>query len=369
MKDALRRNIFACLLVFAWHSADCHAQANIEEIHINAASLGTPPVEPYTSTGASLTTSAQNSAILQTKVAAEVNGYTVSPATRSSVVAFYENVYVPVFSVPIDWTGNAQSCNAGTTSQAYIDASFDLINYYRAMVELPPVVNDASKNTASQEAAMIMSVNDDLSHAPTSDWTCYTPDGANAASSSNIALGVSGPRAIALYIRDPGTNNMDIGHRRWILNPPRATFGIGSVGDGTRHANALWVFAGTTTRPATDIVTWPPRGFVPLQLVYPRWSFSLNSAPTADYSSASVSMYEDGAPVDLSIISHSRTRMGDNTLVWEPSGLVFSYGQADREFEIVVSNIGNTAESTVSYTVTVIDPAMEPPGIFTNSFE
>jgi len=369
MKDALMRNIFACLLIFAWHSVDCHAQANIEEIHLNAASLGAPPVEPYTSTGASLTTGVQNSAALQTKTAAEVNGYTVSPATRSSVVAFYENVYVPVFSVPIDWTGNAQSCDAGTTSQAYIDASFDLINYYRAMVELPPVVNDVSKNVASQEAALIMSVNNDLSHAPPANWTCYTADGANAAGSSNIALGASGPRAIALYIKDPGIYNKDIGHRRWILHPPRASFGIGSVGDRTKHANALWVFAGTTSRPSTDIIAWPPRGFVPISLVYPRWSFSLNSAPTADYSSATVSMYENGEPVNLNIISNNRSRYGDITLVWEPSGLVFSYGQADREIEIVISNVGNAGESTFSYTVTVIDPAMDPPGIFTNSFE
>lgn len=363
MKDALLRNTFACLLICAWPSVDCNAQPLFDGSHSSSALLGTPPDEPYPGPAASLTIGAQSS------VASKVKGYDVSPASRRSVVAFYENVYLPAFSVPIDWTGNVQGCDAGTSSQAYIDASFNLINYYRAMVALAPVVNDASKNPASQEAALMMSVNNDLSHSPPASWECHTAAGATAASKSNIALGASGPRAIALYIRDPGTYNKDIGHRRWILNPPRASFGIGSVGDGTRHANALWVFAGTTTRPSTDIIAWPPRGFVPFQLVYPRWSFSLNNAPSADYSAAVVSMSEDGVPVSLDIVSSSVVGYGDNTLVWEPSGLVFSYGQADREFEIVVSNVSNAGATTFSYRVTVIDPAMDPPGIFYDSFE
>ena len=160
----------------------------------------------------------------------------------------------------ISWSGNPATCNAGSTSQAYIDASFDLINYYRAMVELPPVVNDTSKNASSQEAALMMSVNDSLSHSPPDNWECFSPEGDAAAGSSNLAIGAAGPDAIKLYIWDFGSSNTAVGHRRWILSPTRSSFGIGSVGGGTRDANALWVFAGTTSRPPTDIVAWPPRG-------------------------------------------------------------------------------------------------------------
>jgi uncharacterized protein YkwD len=306
---------------------------------------------------------------LQTGSVAQVNGYEVTPSDRSSVVTFYENVYLPALSVPIGWTGNANTCDAGSTSQAYSDASFDLINYYRAMVELAPVVNDVSKNLASQEAALMMSVNNALSHSPPESWTCYTADGATAASKSNLALGASGPGAIRLYIRDPGSGNEAVGHRRWILHPPRSSFGIGSVGGSTRSANSLYVFAGTATRPATDIVAWPPRGYVPYQLVYPRWSFSLNSSPSADYSGATISMVEGGMPVTLNIVSASSPSYGDSTLVWEPSGLNFSAGQGDRVFTIEVSNVGNAEQSVFSYQVTVIDPAMAAPGIFMDGFE
>ena len=214
----------------------------------------------------------------------------------------------------------------------------------------------------------MMSVNNSLSHTPPDDWECFSPEGDAAAGKSNIALGAAGPDAIRLYIWDFGSSNAAVGHRRWVLSPTRYSFGIGSVGGGTRDANSLWVFAGTTSRPPTDIVAWPPRGFVPYRLVYPLWSFSLNNAPAADYRSASISMYEKGILVTLNIVS-TEDNFGDNTLVWEPSGLAFSSGQDDRKFTIVISNITNAGQSEYSYQVTVIDPSMAPSVIFSDSFE
>ncbi len=239
------------------------------------------------------------------------------------------------------------------------------------MVNLQPVINDVPKNAATQEAALMMSVNNSLSHEPPQSWTCYTSNGATVAGSSNIALGAAGPRAIALYIKDPGVNNTAVGHRRWILHPPRSSFGIGSVGGATRDANVLWVFAGTSSRPFTDIVAWPSRGFVPYQVVYPRWSFSLNTEPGADYSQAHVSMVEDGVPINLSIVSSNRIGFGDNTLIWTPSGLSFLAGQIDRVFDIEISNVGNTDQDVYTYKVTVIDPSIvvPVPAIFADSFE
>jgi uncharacterized protein YkwD len=369
MNEALLRIALACSLIGGWYSSDCDAQLIDDALLMTRVSLGTPPHDPDGKLSRQDAVNAQDLMARQSASPEEVNGFTVSPTVRSSVVSFYENVYLPVFTVPINWSGNPETCDAGSTSQAYIDASFDLINYYRAMVELPAVVNDTSKNASAQEAALMMSVNNSLSHSPTDDWECFSPEGDTAAGSSNLALGAAGPRAINLYIRDPGVYNTAVGHRRWILSPTRSSFGIGSVGGGTRDANSLWVFAGITSRPATDIVAWPPRGFVPYRLVYPRWSFSLNNAPNANYSSATVSMYEKGVPVALNIVSSTANGYGDNTLVWEPLGLAFSSGQADRKFNIVISNITNAGQSEYSYQVTVIDPAMVPSEIFSDSFE
>ncbi len=294
----------------------------------------------------------------------------VDPTTRSSVVSFYKNQYLPNLYVPMGWTGNVNSCQAGNTSQSYLDATFAMVNYFRGMVNLGAVVNNTSLNANAQEAALMMSANNDLSHYPPNTWTCYSAAGAQAAGTSNIALGISGPNAIIAYMEDFGSFNQPVGHRRWILYPRAAEFGVGSVGETTRSANALQVIGTATTgRPATDIVAWPPEGYVPNTVVYNRWSFSLNNSPGANFSAATVTMTENGTPIPLNIISRTDNGYGDNTLVWEPDSLNFPGGQADRVINVNVSGISNATQSSYSYQVIVINPEYLSDVIFKDGFE
>jgi len=82
-------------------------------------------------------------------------------------------------------------------------------------------------STKDQAAALIFGAQGQISHDPPSNWACYSAAGDEAAGSSNIALGASGTSAIDLYMRDPGSNNAAVGHRRWILYPQTQTFGTG----------------------------------------------------------------------------------------------------------------------------------------------
>ena len=71
--------------------------------------------------------------------------------------------------------------------------------------------------------------------------------------------------------------------------------GVGHVagGEGLYAANALWVFDGAVfadnpaVREDDGFVAWPPRGYVPSELVHPRWSFGLADA---DFDDATVTM-------------------------------------------------------------------------------
>jgi len=100
-----------------------------------------------------------------------------------------------------------------------------------------------------------------------------------------------------------------------------------------------------------------------------RWSFSLNNSPSANYGSASESLTENGSSIDVDIVSSSSNNYGDNTLVWEPSGLSFPSGQADRTINITVSGIGNASQSSYFYQVIVINPEFLSDVIYTNGFE
>lgn len=295
----------------------------------------------------------------------------VDTSSRSAVVSFFNSEYTPSLSVPMEWTGNVATCAAGTTSQAYVDATFQMINFYRGMAGLADATNATSYNQNAQEAALIMSANGDLSHDPPSNWTCWTSGGDAAAGASNLALGNAGPHAVIAYMRESGSFNYFVGHRRWILYPRRNQFGTGSVGETTTSANALYVFTGTVTRPPTpDKVAWPPEGYVPYQVVYPRWSLSLNTSDVVSFASSDVSMTEGATPISLSVVSRTDNGYGDNTIVWEPSGLSFTPGAQDRVFTVTVSNImvGGTPQTEV-YNVVVIDPNVVTDLIFSDGFE
>jgi uncharacterized protein YkwD len=302
---------------------------------------------------------------------AKTRAVTVDNWSRNAVAAFFNTTYTPALGVPMQWSGNVATCDAGTTSQAYIDATFQMINYYRAMVGLADATNAVAYNAGAQQAALMMSANYSLSHNPPSSWTCWTSAGAAAAGSSNLALGNAGPTAINAYIRDSGSNNYFVGHRRWILYPLLNQFGTGSVGETTPNANALHVFTGFGSRPpAPDKIAWPPEGYVPYQVVYTRWSLALNTSSSVSFASADVTMTENGSPVSLSVVSRTNNGYGDNTIVWEPSGLYFPPGAPDRRFTVTVSNIlVNGSPQTRVYDVVVMDPATVTDEIFNDGFE
>ena len=90
---------------------------------------------------------------------------------------------------------------------------------------------------------------------------------------------------------------------------------------GGRTANALWVIDDHTRdpRPATrdGFVAWRPAGYVPYQVVFPRWSFSY---PDADFSQATVTLtcYGQTVPIVQESVAEG---YGENTLVWAISGM------------------------------------------------
>ena len=287
-------------------------------------------------------------------------GLQVDTGNRQQVIDLYNNLFVPALATPNNWNGSTSPCNAGTVSSAYRTATLQVLNYVRAMTGLPADLTDLSgASDLAAQAALMMKANGELDHSPPSDWDCYTSGGATAASKSNLAGGAAGPVAAWLYVVDPGDGNYFVGHRRWILYPPFVAFGRGD----TDVTNALWVLPTTQyptwgTRPSTpQWVAWPPAGFVPYQIVPPRWSIARN--PSTSFSQATVTMTVNGNPVAENV-RQVVTGYGDGTLVWEPTGITMGAGMADSVVSVTVSSIGGTPTS-VTYQVTIIDPAI-PPG-------
>ncbi len=300
-------------------------------------------------------------------------GFVINPQQRERVRQFYHTVYKASEDVPMNWTGNVGAGQAGTTSRAFRDAVILRVNYFRAMAGVPAVIvlNDTF-SAKCQQAALMMSANRALDHFPPVSWDFYTPAGAEAAGHSNLAIGNYGAAAINAYISDGGNNNAVVGHRRWIFFPPTLEMGTGDVQrDGDfLPANVTWILDSHSSdpRPATreTYVAWPPPGFVPYTITYPRWSISI---PGADFSQASVSMTRDGTALEL-VQEAVNNGAGENTLVWVPQGFDASdaatipYPKPDSDTLYAVQVTGIRDKGNVisrSYNVMLFDPEMPGP--------
>jgi hypothetical protein len=309
-------------------------------------------------------------------------GFSVNTTNREEVRSFYNAIYPASDNVPINSTANTGSCFAGTSSSDFKDAVARRINWFRAMAGIPAnVIFNSVNNSNDQLAALIMSASTvtsgtNLSHTPTNGgvWQCWSSAGSNACNNSNLALGLDGPDAATGYIQDAGGNNTSVGHRRWILYPQTQIMGTGDIPQqgGLYAANAVWVFDGHffDPRPATrtKYIAWPPSGYVPRQVVYPRWSFSYTNA---NLTNATVTMTSNGVPISVAK-DPIQGGFGEDTLVWVPMGLnatnfqtVWPFNGSDTIYTVAISNVLFGANvSNFNYSVTVFDPAVPGAGYF-----
>ena len=268
---------------------------------------------------------------------------------RGSVVAAYMDAFGR--GIPeLTWTGAHGRCEPGDSSDDLRRATLERVAYYRAMAGVPAVVvEDPEHSKLAQAAALMMSTEGSLTHHPEPGYACFSTDGQLAAANSNLYLGRTGPQAIDGYIEDPGDRNRDVGHRSTILHPPTRAMGVGHVaaGEGRHAANVLWVFDDLVfadevlTREPEEFVAWPPRGFVPAPIIYPRWSFALAEA---DFDTARVAMEVDGRAIELDVVTR-QSKVGEvpsSIVVWEPdpdmmSSLVFQPLAYDTVDEVTVS--------------------------------
>jgi uncharacterized protein YkwD len=278
----------------------------------------------------------------------------------------FNEMYKAAAVAGFTWNGNTTDCDAGTLSQEIFDKALLRIKYFRKAAGLSNtgIVMTPALSAKSQQNALMIKANNALSHTPPNTWKCYTADGAEAAQKGNIALGVSDVNNIGLWMQDEGSGNEKVGHRRWILYSRATQFGFGC----TNSSGSLWVInsgAGSTALPTKTpaYIAWPPKGFVPRDVVYPRWSLSI-PAPSypyqVDFTNATVKMADaNGKNVPLTIEYANpieSSYMGDNTLTWRPSGINLTLN-TDQNFTVTVSNVmvGGTAKK-YEYTVTIFKP-------------
>lgn len=298
----------------------------------------------------------------------------VDLSQRETSRHFFHTFYNRTTALPLAWTGSLADGTAGDTSAAFKEGVRLRINYFRAMAGVrSDLALNPTYSAQAQQAALMLSANSQTSSQPPSSWTFYTTAGAEAAAHSNLLLGQAGAEAITASLRGEGDANATLAARRWLLYPWTRTIGTGDVpatGD-KRAAHATWVIDSPNhsgPRPATReaFVAWPPPGYVPYPVVFPRWSFSY---PGADFSTASVALTRDEAslPVRLETVTAGP---GENTLVWTYDNsdarqpLAHPRPTEDVVYTVRISGVrGAGVPASFAYEVTVFDPDVMERGI------
>lgn len=289
--------------------------------------------------------------------APEACNFSADQCNRAEIVEDYNTNFIgsTISAAELGWTGNVADCTAGTVSSTSINKNLQRINYFRRLCGLSDNITfDNTKNQKCQEAALIMDANNRLSHFPPSNWTCFSENGNEGALRSNLGwmYGADLNPISYQYIHDFGASNTAVGHRRWILYSRSEEMGVGF----TDKNHALWVTGNRGVAQFTEFIAYPPKGFVPAPLVYPRWSFGL---PNANFNETTVSMSFGNNTIPLTVV-HKSGGAGDPTIVWEPEGIITD-SQFDLTYTVNISNVNvfGTIQD-FSYEVTIINPVHPP---------
>ena len=270
---------------------------------------------------------------------------------RELAIQDYIDNYLGSQILDTEWTGDIGTCDAGTVAEEVHVKVMQRINYFRRLVGLNDnTVFDASLHSRFQEAALMQSANTSsgLDHYPPESWDCYTEEGYNGSSSSNLSTGHS-TNAITAFMVDQGSNNVNVGHRRWILHSQKTQFSYGT----TNIRMSLGVFGGNgNTMELPPFIAYPPAGYIPYQLRWPRWSFGI---PGATFSGATVSMTGPNGVITCNVIS-TQNGFGDNTIAWEPQNITF--GAEEATYTVTVSDIESAEQISYTYEVYIIDDSL-----------
>jgi hypothetical protein len=242
--------------------------------------------------------------------------------TNPTAVTNYHRTYYQGAPSPLPgWTGSAASCTPGSLDPGYLDAALQRVVYFRNLAGSPTdTINlDAAQNTSAQAGALLMAVNDDIDHYPTSDTfpTCWPEVGAaaaEAAAKSNLAWsrgwGMRLATTVDGWIADHRVPSA--GHRWWALHPNATSIGFGEAQSGSTVAAVqrlpieTMAFGWSIASRPNGVLAWPTCGtaaapaYTPWQTTYPLFSLDKDGA---NWTAATVSVTRNGGGMAAPILS------------------------------------------------------------------
>jgi hypothetical protein len=241
--------------------------------------------------------------------------------SKQELIRLYKTYYSGSAVDSINWSSKGQ-CDPGSIPNDIYAKVENRINFFRLVNRLPAIKIVADKKEEAQAAAFMMQENKSLNHSPPATWKCYSEKGRNGALYSCLGIfnfkTIKSESFITDYIRDAGELNSSIGHRRWLLSSEAKKFSYGA----TKKTDAIYCTPEITTDTVkTAFIAYPWSGYVPCNLIFPKWSFAIPAIHKVDFSKMTLSLKNsDGTPIPFTLLPRN-DNYPDHTIVWKMPGL------------------------------------------------
>jgi len=285
---------------------------------------------------------------------------------------------------------NVANCNEGVLKNSEKQKALDAFNYIRTIHNLKPVQYNSSYDKEVAKSALITVANALLDHFPKSSYYCYTQDGYNGSSTSNLFIFASPSpsyapeteKGIQGWIIDK--NVADVGHRRNMLNPFLKYTSFGRV-DGYSKTQTNYFLTGMSLKVHMfpdyhnlsdwqgDFVAYPVNDY-PSAFFDGSWYLSFtviadksspwnNDNTIIDFSQATVKITDPGNnALSISDLKYDYLGYGvPNCLYWKASTIL-----KEVKYTVTISNVKvNGTPRTYTYWFRITDTppntTLQPP--------
>jgi len=247
--------------------------------------------------------------------------------TKKETVELYKKLYQTSEIDSIIWNGNKQKCICGTLNNEIYKKAENRINFFRTVNGLNKVKLNPKLNQEAQNAALLVLANNQLTHYPARSMKCYSESASNGCVKS--CLGFSDFKNfpatgfITSFIWDFGQANYFVGHRKWILYSKLIEFGYGATNKSEAILTADGISYDSVDLP--EYVAYPWNGYVPINLIFPKWSFSIPENKKVDFSKTIITMTDqNGKSLKLNKLEIYPNYL-DHTIVWTATDIFSTY--------------------------------------------
>jgi hypothetical protein len=256
-----------------------------------------------------------------------VTGQSNLPLSKERTIKLYDSLYQTSEIDTIVWNGNLKNCNPGNLSNSILIKAQNRINFFRKVNGLSEVKNNPNLNKDAQSAALLVKANNQLTHNAKSTMKCYSKSASNGCLKSCIGFSdwVFFPKTsfVSGFICDFGDANYFVGHRRWLLYSKLSEFGYGATNNSEAILTADGVNYDSLNSP--NFVAYPWNGYVPVDLIFPKWSFSIPDNKEVDFSKTTITMTDhNGKSLKLNRLKIYPNYL-DHTIVWTATDLFSPY--------------------------------------------